>query len=299
MTRKNFLLREEITSKIRLFFQKKQFHEIICPVFNRSLPLEPNIFAFQVGNYFLSTSPEATLKKAIAKGVGNCFALGKSFRDVETRSRLHFPEFLMLEWYRENADYQKIIDEVEELFYFLKNEKRKKWPVISMIELFQKYSHLNLKELINDKAMADEVAKRGYQTRNATWEQLFNQIFLNEIEPHIGKNPCFIIDFPARISPLAKPRDNDPDFAERFELYVNKMEIANGNTEITDSKKVRESFLKEKKWREENNIVVPPVDKEFLEALNTMSDKLYAGVGLGIDRLIMLFAGCQNIKEVI
>lgn len=304
MTKEIFLLREQIMKKIRLFFEEKGFHEVMCPVLNHALPLEPNIYAFQVGNYFLTTSPEACLKKAIATGLGNCYSHGKSFRNVEKRSLKHSPEFLMLEWYRENANYKKILNEVKELIRFLSVGDDfyivpRAWPVLSMIDLFKKHAKINLQDLIDDKKMVEAAAKKGYQTQNATWEQLFNQIFLNEIEPNIGNDPCFIVDFPSKISPLCAPKKDNPDFAERFELYIGKMELANGNTENTDADAVRKYFLAEKEWREENKISAPPIDEEFLEALNVMKNKIYAGVGLGIDRLVMLFAGCDNINEVI
>ncbi len=263
------------------------------PVFNTSLPLEPNIYAFKMGDYYLPTSPEATLKKAIAEGIGNCFAIGLVFRDMEGISPIHKPEFLMLEWYREDADYKKIMEECRELVLFL-NQPRKgrpyeaKWQVFSLEDLFNKYAKLDLAEIIDDNKMLKIAKESRYNTDNVTWEQIFNQIFLNEIEPHLPKEPFFLTDYPAKISPLCAKRKDKPYFAQRFELYINGIEIANGNTENTDSVEVLNSMKQEEKYRKIKGLICPPIDMEFIEALKKMHGKKYAGIGLGIERLGMV-----------
>ena len=136
--------------------------------------------------------------------------------------------------------------------------------------------------------------KGGYSTKNASWEELYNQIFVNEIESRLPKNPFFLIDFPSFASPLCKPKKENKNLAERFELYINGVEIANGNTENTDSKLVKKHFTAEQKIRS----IYQPIDQPFLHAIDKMNNSSYAGIGLGIDRLTMLFTGSKTIDEL-
>lgn len=305
---RSLLTRENIVNAVRDFFCARGFREVIVPIFNTSLPLEPNIYAFQVGDYFLPTSPEATLKKAIAAGAGNCFAIGHTFRDLENSSPIHKSEFLMLEWYKKNADYADIMGECEELIYHLtkknifnktqRSRKSVEWGKISMEDLFRKYAKLDLEKITDGEEILKVAKARGYNIKNASWEQIFNQIFLNEIDPHLPKEPFFLVDYPARISPLCAKRQGKPYLAERFELYINGIEIANGNTENTDAAEVLSSMKEEEKYRVQNALVCPPIDMEFIDALRKMQGKNYAGIGLGIERLAMVLAGVKDIKQL-
>lgn len=278
------LLREKIIKVMRDFFVRQGFHEIITPVLNTSIPLEPNIYPFKTGKYFLSTSPEKNLKKMLAQGLGNCFSIGHSFRNLEATGPLHTAEFLMLEWYRKNADYTKIMKDVKALILFTNPKLANNWKTLSLIDLFKKYCHLDFKEIILSKKKLFEYAKKkGYQTKNTSWSELYDQIFVNEIEQQLPKEPCFLIDFPSRISPLCKPKKNEPYLAERFELYIQGIELANGNTENTNIESVKKGLR-------------TPVDNEFLQSLEKMKDASYAGVGFGIDRLTMIFSHTSYIK---
>jgi elongation factor P--beta-lysine ligase len=318
-------IKEEIVKAIRLFFKNEIFHEVITPVFNTSLPLEPNIFPFvttwkrncQQQKFYLSTSPEAYLKKMLALGIGNCFAISKSFRNLEGCGPDHNPEFLMLEWYREYADYFQIMDDTRKFILFIKkridefNDNKPspeiryqnklvnlhgKWPVLSLITLFNEYARLDLKGMINDEALYRAAIDKGYNIKNATWEQIFNQIFLNEIEPKLPTRPLFITDFPSRISPLAAPQKNKPEFAERFEFYIFGKELGNGNTENTDSQAVLNIFKTEENERIKSGHSYAPIDYGFINSLEKMKGKKCAGMGLGIDRLVMIFANSTSIQ---
>ncbi len=277
------LIREQIIKSIRNFFYQLNFHEIIVPVLNNAIPNEPNLYPFITcwktnrgeQTFFLPMSPERSLKLALAKGIGNCFSIGHSFRNLEQESPLHSPEFLMLEWYRTDADYHQIMDDVKELIASINSQFsifnfQIEWPIFSLPELFKKYTKYDLIELTNDeKKRAD-----------------YDQIFCNEIESHLPKTACFVTDFPAKISPLAKPKKDNPLLTDRFEFYVNGIELGNGNTENTDWKSVKKVFESQKK---KNNY---PVDEDFLSALKTLdeSGKTYAGIGIGIDRLTMIIS---------
>lgn len=272
-------IREEIIKATRAFFYTKKFHEVVVPVLNDAVPLEPHLFPFETSwntvegekKRYLSLSPERNLKRMLAAGIGNCFALGKSFRNLENSGSLHLPEFLMLEWYREDVDYHKIMKDTEELILYIQESLKKQ--------------HLSKKKLVLGWK---KVSLHSLFKKTGGWDEereVFDQIFVNKIESKFPQEPFFLIDFPTRISPLCKPQKEKPHLAERFELYINGMEIGNGNTENTDADSVRKALKK-------------PVDKTFLSALKTMNKKTYAGVGLGIDRLAMLFSGVTDIKEV-
>ncbi|MEK7177727.1 MAG: amino acid--tRNA ligase-related protein [Patescibacteria group bacterium] len=271
-----YLIKEEIIKAIRSFFYEQDFHEVIPDMLNEALPLEPNLSPFSTTwktstgekTFYLPMSPERGIKKMLAQGIGNCFSISKSFRNLERLGSLHNPEFLMLEWYREDAVYTDIMADVEKFFAYLKpNVFNKKWSVFSLKELFKKYLNINLEKAISDP----------------TWAQNYDQLFVNEIESKLPEEPLFLIDFPARLSPLCKPQKNNPIFAERFECYIKGIEIGNGNTENTDVKSLRKVFENQQALKK------LPIDEEFLTSLKIMGKKSYAGVGIGIDRLAMVF----------
>ncbi|MBI3366215.1 hypothetical protein HY041_01130, partial [Candidatus Roizmanbacteria bacterium] len=277
------------------FFQEQGFHEFITPILNASIPLEPNIFPFKTQwkssqeriNFYLPTSPEKNLKEMLALGTDNCFSIGHSFRNLEAAGPLHSPEFLMLEWYRKNADYEDIMDDTQKLLVsinqLIDTYSSKNWKRLSLERLFFFFFFIPFQKFVtNDKVIVEYAKAKGYETKKASWNQLYDQIFVNEIEPHLPKTPCFLIDFPSRISPLCKPKKNEPYLAERFELYINRIELANGNTENTDIQSVKKRLRR-------------PLDHDFLGSLNKMKVASYAGVGLGVDRLTMLFLNVNSI----
>lgn len=332
----NFLLpvyiREQVLKATRQFFDQKGFREVIVPTLNHGLPIEPNIHHFatewqvrgEVQSFFLATSPESALKKMIARGIGNCFAIGKCFRNLEDSGSQHLPEFLMLEWYRENATYQTIMQDVQEYIFFVKQHidrhqnkqpthqllyqsqmisLNNQWPVFSLMELFERYAHISLENVLKENRFAELIesaAKKGYATQNSTWMELYDQIFVNEIEAHLPLTPFFLVDFPALLSPLCKVNVQKPYLAERFEFYVAGKEIGNGNNENLDYKKIEQSFIAEKKRRETSGTLCAQVDQQFVQAVKSMSDsgKSFAGIGLGIDRLAMILANVQDIRQI-
>jgi len=333
MTTKNknlqpFLIKEQLIVAIRQFFQDQNFHEIIVPILNKGLPLEPNLYSFSTqwqyldntDRFYLPTSPEAALKKTLAKGVDKVFSIGHSFRNREPSDLEHHPEFLMLEWYRADADYEQIMEDIELLINYLADDinkflNRKKsqkiiyqdlelelsepFKRISLVELFEKKIGKPLTECLSISAIKGIAKDLGFSTKNSTWEQLFNQIFLEKIEPTIGNQPTFLTDFPAQISPLCKSKKKQSDFAQRFEFYLAGVEIGNGNTEQTDVDKVKKAFHQEKQYRIEQNLPLHPIDQEFLKALELLhkTGKSFAGVGLGVDRLAMIFADIDSIDQ--
>lgn len=296
---------EQVMLAIRQFFQRRDFHEVIPPVLNQAIPLEPNIYPFttdwhvgkQPQTFFLSTSPERSLKLALAQGIGNYFAIGHCFRDLEGSGPIHSPEFLMLEWYREGAIYTDIMKDVQALILFVHKRmgsslplQKKLWPTMSMVDLFSTHVRISMFDLLEDSYLLRVAKKKGYTVGQATWSQLFDQLFLNEIEPHLPETPFFLLDFPTRISPLCTPQQKRPYLAQRFELFLRGMEIGNGNTEFTDTTEIKKTFLLETKVRQRQQRPAPPVDTQFLNALDRLKPGSYAGMGVGVDRLAMLLS---------
>src|SRR3989344_53360 len=322
---RTILLYQESINAIRKYFEKQDYLEYTVQILQSALPLEPNIYPFQTlwklpaksQKFYLSTSPEAELKKFLSLGVKNCFAISKSFRNLEGKSPLHTPEFLMLEWYRINTTTEDIKKEIKEFIVFLKNylysykklspkptirfknqllDLENLWPDISLRHLFKIRTKSDLAQLLDDKNMFFYAKKKGYNIApSTTWDQLFHQILLNEIEPHLPIYPFFLIDYPARISPLCSVQKTNPDFADRFELFIGRIEIANGNKEETQISKIEKSFDKEKLHRRETRSILPPLDYGFLSSLAKLKGRSVCGVGLGVERLFMLL---QNIKDI-
>lgn len=298
-------IREDLVKSIRSFFYGQDFHEVLVPVLNKSVPHEENVVPLQTQGYYLSTSPERGLKRAIAKGWGNCFAIAPAFRALEGNGPLHMKEFHMLEWYRKDSGMYQVIEDTKRLLIHIVETVKpegftgfdeKGFQTVSLQDLFARYAGIQLKEaLIRDGAVFDVALRKGYGTKGATWRQLWDQIFVNEIEPNLPEGAVFVTDYPASVSPLCKKKESQPYLAERFELYLNGIEIANGNTENTDFEEVRAYF--QSQYSHENS-GSQPIDTDFLEALNIMRLHSFGGCGLGVDRLAMLLAGAQDIREI-
>jgi elongation factor P--beta-lysine ligase len=309
------LLRQSIIKKTRAFFDSHQCEEMTLPLMHTVVPAEPYIYPFETPwstiheekTLYLSTSPEAGLKKMIALGYQNVYEISHAFRNLENSGPTHTPEFLMLEWYRGHATYREIMTEVEQYIQSILGtgvmtyqgndiDLSSPWKRISIKTLFATYLDIDLSDYLTLDAIAALAQSLGYEIADATWEQLFFQLFLNRIEPHIGYNPMFLTDYPSSISPLAKPSTNDPQFAERFELYIGGMEIGNGNTENMDTASIRKVFAEEIRSRTSKTKQVMQIDEEFLTSLLGMQPSPYAGVGIGLDRLTMIAGNLPDIR---
>ncbi len=284
---------------------------------------------------YLTTSPEMFLKKLLVAGVGNCYTLTRSFRNTEYMSQSHNSEFTILEWYRVDADYKHLMKDVEELFVFIHKEIQQNsniipaeagihsnrsrikpemtllyqnqaidlsppWERISMVEAFAKFARVDLLKILDEGGMRNIAMAKGYSIHNATWEELFNQIFLNEVAAKFPQDrPIIIYDYPIQLAALAaKPKNSDPRFAQRFEIYIGDIELADGCTELTDIKEQEKRFAKEKKKIRKQGNKLPTVDHEFIEALKLGLPNC-AGIALGVDRLIMLLADVPQIQDTL
>jgi len=326
MNFQSFFIKEYTVQAIRNFFISRGFHEVETPTLLTSVPLEPNLYTMKTHwqkrniDFYLATSPESSLKKLIAEGIGNCFAVSKVFRDLEDIGPTHNLEFSMLEWYEMGKNYKDIAQTTENLlltiYYLLLNKLGRKqtnclsyqglqidltppWPRFSLKELFQKQAGIDLSKNLEAESIIATAKTKGYDVSGInTWEPLYTQIFINEIEPNLPKDrPCFIFDYPTTLSPLCKLCPDCPGFSQRFEFYIGGMEIGNAYTELTDAKILEDNFKKEEDFRKKNNLPAHPYDKKLIEATKHFPD--CTGIGLGFDRLSMLFADTANIEDVL
>ena len=281
--------RAEIIKKIREFFEKRGFLEVETPFLLPYIIPEAHIDAIKAGDGYLHTSPELCMKFLLAKGYGNIFQICKCFRKGE-RGRIHLPEFTMLEWYHVGIDYNGLMRECEELIIFLCEEMSGKreinyrgkkvdltpsWEEISLEEAFKRYASISLEDAIN--------------------KGRFEEIMVNEIEPNLGiEKPTFVKDYPSSMCALSKIKDN---FAERFELYIAGLELANGYTELTDLNEIKKRLEEENEKRKKMGKEVYPMPEEFFLKAKRIPE--CAGIALGLDRLIMLLLNEDDIRSVV
>lgn len=288
-------IRAKVFLDIRRFFVDQGFLELDAPALVAYPGQEPYLTPFETtltdargrsSKAFLHTSPEYAAKKALAAGVEKLFVLAHVFRNGEELGGLHQPEFMMLEWYRANASYEDIMDDVDALlgeFHGLGHGTR--CDRLSVRDAFKQYAGIDEQTLL-----------AGSSTDR--YEDFFYKIFLNKIEPHLGADrPIILYDYPAPMAALAKLKDEDPRYAERFEVYWKGMEIANAFSELTDADEQRRRFVEEQAVRRSLGKSVYPVDEEFIEAVRRMPPS--AGIALGVDRLIMARHNITSIEDVV
>lgn len=320
-----YLIRESLTDAIRGFFKAKQFHEVEVPILTGHPAAESYLDVFTTTIIdrkknpipaYLLTSPELPIKKLLAAGIGNCYTITKSFRNTEMGDNLHNPEFSILEWYRSHATYMDIAKDCEALFLtILKALNRDPsvfsyqkntinltapWQKISVSEAFAHYADINFEDFFDNQKARKISAAKGYTVEpDNSWEQLYNQIFLNEIEPYLGKStPVILYDFPAAVAGLAKKKTSDPRYAERFELYIGGLELGDCYTELTDWKEQKERFDDELVKISHMGKTSYVYDYDFIEALKAGIPPC-SGIAVGIDRLLMLLIDTPDIKDTL
>ncbi len=317
-------IRQQVIDLIRLYFTTHHFTEVDVPSLLPTLPLEPNLYALPVSwdqypHYFI-TSPESSLKKLISTGIGNCFSLAHVARNNETIGPAHNLEFMMLEWYEIGKTVTNIATSTEKLINtiyqgILKYQNKRPtnlltcqnhtidltppWHRFTLSHLFQKYANIKLSDNLDFTDIKKTAAAKGYNTDGVTtWEPLYTQIFINEIEPNLPTDkPVFISDYPTQLSPLCKPCPDQLGFSQRFEFYIGGMEIGNAYTELTNSKTLQKNFARERRFRLQHQLPTPPIDQNFIKSTNSLPE--CAGIGLGVDRLAMLFTDTTNIADVL
>ena len=272
----------------RAFFIKQGFLEVETPLRIPAPAPEAHIEPERAGEWYLQTSPELCMKRLLAAGCSRIFQICKCFRRHERGDR-HLPEMTMLEWYRVAADYRDLMTDCEGLLHSLAQDfalhlngqtlnLTPPWPRLTLDAAFQRYAPISL-----DQALA---------------EDHFEEILVRDIEPHLGREtPVFLCDYPATQASLSRLHPDNPALAERFELYVNGVELANGFSELTDAGEQRLRFQREQETIAALGRQPGPMPESFLVDLARMPPA--AGIALGIDRLVMLFTGASRIDQVV
>ena len=289
--KKNYLiLKSQVVKYIREFFEINNFIEVFTPILIDAPAPEEYIEAFDTStNQYLRTSPELEMKQMLSAGYEKIFQMGQSFREGE-KGNLHSPEFLMLEWYEVGADYNDLIDFTSKMLSFIDNKLSEKNMNNSTISF-------NSKNLIT---VHDAFAKFANITPEETiTNNNFEEVLLDEIEPNLGfEYPLFLIDYPAKLAAFSRLKEDNPTVCERWELYLNGIEIANAYSELVNPKLQREQFAKFAKTRKETNFKEYPNPKDFLDAIDYGIPNS-GGCALGVDRLAIIFANVKNINKVL
>ncbi len=306
--------RAQIIKEIRAFFWSRGFVEVETPNLLKLPGQEPYLSPMSLAIHnergeeykaYLHTSPEYTLKKMLAAGFGDIFSLCKTYRDFESFGGNHNPEFTILEWYRVNVDFFAIMDDVELLLQHLHplipNSPLKdlRMERVLMKDLWQEYTGVNLDDYLEKEKMAALCRAKGYNIEeDEAYENLFYRIFLNEIEPKLAERGIVIVHhYPAQMAALARLSKEDPRYAERFEVYINGIELANAFFELTDPVEQRKRLEEERELRKKLGKDAYDIDEEFVEAVGKMPE--CAGIALGVDRLVQVLTGCKNIDDVL
>ncbi len=255
---------------------------------------------------WLHTSPEFAMKRLLVAGAGPIFQLARVWRNGEA-SALHAPEFTLLEWYQPNADMDDLIAETTDLLRAVLppvvtcrgvTTALDRIERLTMAEAFARHAGIDLLAIGEDApALA---AAAGTRLRDGeTWEDLFFRLLLERIEPHLGRDqPTFLTHWPAAQAALARRDPSDPRVAERFELYVCGIELANAFVELTDPAEQRARFLADRARRHALSGADWPLDEDFLAALEHGMPSS-AGIALGFDRLAMIASGADRIGQVL
>lgn len=285
-------IRAAMLLAIRRFFREEAFLEVETPLRIPAPAPESHIDAVASGDWFLQTSPELCMKRLLAAGFPKIFQICRCFRAGERGSR-HLPEFTLLEWYRAGTDYRTLMDDCQRLLGRAAGEiglagrivwqgrridLAPPWERITVREAFARYASLGVDEALRQDRFDEEMACA--------------------IEPRLGlERPVFLYEYPASLGALARVKPEDPSVAERFELYIAGLEMANAFSELTDAAEQRRRFEVVIRERQLKKAPPTPMPEPFLEALPGMPPS--AGIALGVDRLVMLLADRARIDDVV
>lgn len=292
--------RARLLTRIRSFFTERGVFEVETPLMAAATVTDPHLASFRVPygarTFYLQTSPEYAMKRLVAAGSGAIFQVCKAFRRDEA-GRFHNPEFTLLEWYRPGWDHHRLLDEVDALLAEVLDTPEAERRTYA--ELFESRcgvdAHRDPAERLREVAARHGLELAGEVDRD-TWLQL---LLARVIEPELGRGrPTFVLDFPASQAALARLRPGDPPVAERFEVYVEGIELANGFHELADAAEQRRRFAADLAQRRARGLEDVTVDERLLAALESGFPDC-AGVALGVDRLLMLATGAERLEDVV
>ncbi|MBU2591095.1 MAG: EF-P lysine aminoacylase GenX [Nitrospinae bacterium] len=298
-------LRSSLLEKVRLFFKERGVLEVETPILVHAPAIEEHIEPF-VTNYpdidgrplYLISSPEYAMKRLLTMGAGSIYQITKVFRNEE-EGRLHNPEFSMIEWYRVGGDMEGLMQEVEEFISSILGFDRANR--ISYAEAFERYAginpHTDSIERIREVVLGNSLYPP--DSLGECRDGWLSFVLAYMVEPNLGfDTPTIVYDYPASQAALSKVRGGEMPLAERFELYLNGIELCNGYHELTDYDEHIKRFGSANDKREISGKGRLPADKLFLEAVKTGLPEC-SGVSFGFDRMIMIAAGVDSIDKVI
>lgn len=319
--------RGRIKRRLREWFEDRGFTEVECGALVVSPGNEAHLHAFETElrstagegcRTYLHTSPEFACKKLLAAGETRIFDFARVFRNRE-RGPLHAPEFTMLEWYRANEPYEAVIADTLRvlrlaaettgittmLFKSRECDPRGDAERLTVANAFSRYAGIDLLATVSDAGegdrdlLAEEAKRVDFHTAcNDTWGDIFSKILVARVEPNLGVGaPTVLYEYPRCEASLARATPHDLRVAERFELYVCGVELANGFGELTDAAEQRRRFDAEMDEKQRVYGERYPVDEDFLAALPHMPPA--SGVALGFDRLVMLATGARSVDGVL
>ncbi len=291
--KKDFLYRRaKIIQSLREFFISRGYLEVETPHRIPAPAPESHIDPFSSEEWFLHPSPELCMKRLLSAGYGKIFQICHCWRKGERGSQ-HIPEFTLLEWYRVGINYFDLMEECEELIQTLSKHLglgdhivyqdhkiflESPWEKITVEEAFFRHARISVKEALE--------------------KDIFDEVMVEEIEPRLGiGKPAFLYDYPSERRSLARLKKDDPSVAERFELYLGGLEIANGFSELNDPEEQRKVFQSEISIRQSLGKKVYSMPEKFLDELGEMPPS--AGIALGVDRLVMVLVNAKRIDEVV
>lgn len=301
-------LRAQLNAAIRAFFAAREVLEVETPVLSAAGNSEPNIASFHTrfGGHgdagpplrWLRTSPEYPLKRLLAAGIGDCYELGRVFRDGEAGGR-HNPEFSMLEWYRVGWDHQRLAGEAVALVREAIALRGHQVQATSIT-----YRELFVQALGLDpfgaplEALQAPLAGIGIAGDGLERDDWLDLLFTHRLQPAFPAGGITVVhDWPASQAALARIRPGPPPVAERFELYLGTLEVANGYHELTDAHEQHQRFERDLQQRRRRGLDLPALDQRLLAALPAMPQ--CAGVAVGVDRLMMWLCGTARIADVL
>jgi lysyl-tRNA synthetase class 2 len=312
-----FALRSRVVSAIRAFMDGRGFLEVETPIL---LPeaggaaARPFVTHYEAldRDFYLRIATELHLKRLIIGGFDGVYEIGRVFRN-EGLSTKHNPEFTLLESYQAYADYNDVAAMVEELVSHLAQELlgttrvpneggelelSPPWRRLTVVEGLRQYAGLELEELWEEPSLRAAIEKMGIEAPpDAGWAKLLDEVLSTRVEPRLIE-PTFLMDYPAALSPLAKKKPEDPRFVERFEPFVAGLELGNAYTELNDPLEQRERFREQARRRAAGDEEAEIADEDFLRALEHGMPPT-GGLGIGIDRLVMVLTGQRAIRQVI
>jgi len=309
-SRRVFIARSRAISAIRAFLDAEGFIEVETPILQ---PLYGGAMARPFVTHhnaldrdlYLRIATELYLKRLIVGGLERVYELGKNFRNEGVDST-HNPEFTVLEWYEAYADYMDVAERCERLVWSVAQavgydgdiDLRPPWRRERLADAIRERTGIDIQQARERGRLAEEMRALGLEVaEDDSWPRLVDELISKRVEPQL-RSPTFLLDYPVELSPLAKRHRSAPGLVERFEAFAGGMEIANAFTELNDPDEQRRRFEQQRRYAAAGDEEAQPYDEAFVRALEQGMPPT-GGIGIGIDRLVMLLTGQRSIREVV